>query len=353
MPIKIDNSFSPTTLVGSALNNAITSYYNNTPTYGEVQQGRVEQNKADAPKLIGERIRALYGNSGGTGQPLTPQMVQDQIGGLAEASAMGGDVGKLGEMLRTVVANSANPETTQMIDRAQQGAGQAYATTQTGFNKAQDNEILKTKMQQDGANYRANISSKATAATAKEAEKLKGKQGFESVLTDLNGLYDQLDKNGGAVNTKHNALENIGARMANSERGQVVGQFLGTENQSVRNQIAAKLPLLSAAIKNATGMSSQQLNSNFELQQYMKALTSPGNDVQANRKIITGLSKQMGTGDLAGLLAGGGEGATGVDNSGNNNSAVVVNGGGDSMRKVIDGVNYVNHTGQPEDWEEE
>lgn len=347
MPVKIQNSFSPSTEIGSALNNAITSYYNNTPTYGEQQTARVEANKADAPALIGQRIKALYGNSGAPGQPLTPQMVQDQIGNLAEATAMGGDVGKLGDMLRTVIANSANPESVQMIDRAQQGAGQAYATTETGFNKAQANELTKVKMQQDGANYRAAQSAKTSAQAIKDQEKMKGKQDFENVLTDLQGLYKGLDQGGGAVNTDSSMLHNIGARLANSDRGQVVGQFLGTENQSMRNQIAAKLPLLSAAIKSATGMSSQQLNSNFELQQYMKALTSPGADIQANLKTIAALSKQFGTGSLAGD-----EGpSSGVDVSGANNNAVVPGDG--PMRKIIDGVAYVNHTGQPDDWEEE
>lgn len=346
MPVKIDNSFSPTTPIGAALNNAITSYYSNMPTYGEQQEARVNANKADAPALIGERIRSLYGNSGPGGQPLTPQMVQDQVGSLAEATAMGGDVGQLGALLRVAVANAANPESVQMIDRAQQGAGQAYNTTETGFNKAGANDLQKVRMQQDGANYRANMSVRANQQALKDQEKLKGKQDFENVLTDLKGLYTGLDQGGGAVNTDNSMVENVMAGAANSDRGQVVGRLLGTKNQSMRNQIAAKLPLLSAAIKNATGMSSQQLNSNFELQQYMKALTSPGADIQANLKTIAALSRQFGTGSLAG----GDEAPSGVDNSGANMNAVVGDGG---MRKVIDGVNYINRTGQPEDWEEE
>lgn len=309
MPVKIANAYSPTTEVGAALNNAITSYANNIPTYGEQQEGLVNANKAAAPSDIGARVRALYSNSGSDGQPLTPQMVQDQIGGLAEATAKGGDVGKLGELLRVVVANSANPESTQMIDRAQQGAGQAYNTTQTGFDTAQKNDLLKVDKQQAGANYRTKLQTDAQARIAaaktnpqaiKLQEKTKGKQDFENVLTDLQGLYKGLDENGGAVSTDKGTLHNIAASFANGETGQYIGRKLGTENQSTRNQIAAKLPLLSAAIKSATGMSSQQLNSNFELQQYMKALTSPGADIQANMKTIAALSKQFGTGSLAG-----------------------------------------------------
>jgi hypothetical protein len=348
MPVKIQNSFSPTTEIGAALNNAITGYYNNTPTYGEAQAARIDANKADAPRVIGERIKALYGSSGGAGQPLTPQMVQDQIAGLAEATAMGGDVGKLGEMLRTVVANSANPESVQMIDRAQQGAGQAYNTTETGFNTAQKNDLAKVKMQQDGANYRANVAASATQMSRKEQEKLNGKKSFENVLDDISSQYDKLAASGGVVDTTANPIKNFLARTASSGGGQLVGEFVGTENQSARNQIKASLPLLKQAVMSATGMSAKQMDSNVEMKAFMEALTDPQKDIQATRAIISRLSRQFGTG---GMDDGGG-GPTGVDVSGVNNSPISASTAG-PVRKVIDGVAYVNYTGQPEDWEEE
>lgn len=342
MPVKIQNAFSPTTEIGSALNNAITGYYNNTPTYGEAQTARVEANKANAPALIGERIKSLYGNSGAAGQPLTPQMVQDQIGNLAEATAMGGDVGKLGEMLRTVVANSANPESTQMIDRAQQGAGQAYATTQTGFDTAQKNDLTKVKMQQDGANYRANVAAANSAAATKEQAKLDGKKTFEDVLGDISSQYDKLAESGGVVSTAANPLKNFLARTASSDGGQMLGEYMGTENQSARNQIKASLPLLKQAVMSATGMSARQMDSNVEMKAFMEAMTDPKKDIEATRAIIGRLSRQFGTGEMA----------SGVDNTGTNNSPIGASTAG-PVRKVVDGVAYVNYTGQPEDWEQE
>lgn len=131
------------------------------------------------------------------------------------------------------------------------------------------------------------------------------------MLGDLNNLYTRLDEGGYAVSTDNDFLTNkYNQFMSTSDpdgtkwlpRGDDINQ--GTERGSIMNEIRAKLPLLSAAIKSATGMSSQQLNSNFELQQYMRALTNPGGDVQANKNIIKSLSKQFGTGSLSGEAGG-------------------------------------------------
>jgi hypothetical protein len=51
-----------------------------------------------------------------------------------------------------------------------------------------------------------------------------------------------------------------------------------------------RLQLLNA-IKEATGMSAQQLNSNVELQTYLKSLGSEGMTAEANLAIIDNLSK--------------------------------------------------------------
>lgn len=132
----------------------------------------------------------------------------------------------------------------------------------------------------------------------KKTASIPAKQRLSSVLSDLTSLYASLDRGGGSVNTSKDTLSNIGSYAANTAIGQGVGQMFGTQNQSIRNDIAAKIPLISAAIKDATGMSSQQMNSNFELQQYLKALSSPTNDIQANLKILSDLEKMFGTSSL-------------------------------------------------------
>ncbi len=307
MPVKITNTFTPQSEVGAALNNAITSYINTTPTYDEVQAGRVNANKADAPNEIGAQIRALYGASGPNGQPLTPQMVQDNIAGLAQATAKGGDVGKLGDLLRVVVANAANPESVQMIDRAQQGAGQAFNTTETGFNKSEANDILKTKMQQDGAmaRTRAALDAKMTdvndpyrGLTPLQVQQRKAqdasKAELERQLDELEKLYTDLADEGGAVSGENDFITNKTNQLAASGVGQYISQ--GSRAQSLRNQIEARRQSMRIAIMAASGLGSKVFDSNRDLEAMLKTVSSPGMDVEANREIIRNLRSQYGSG---------------------------------------------------------
>jgi len=359
MPVKISNSFTPYSPVGQALNEAITSYTNSIPTYNEVQEGRVNANKADAPALLGDRIRALYGASGPEGRPLSPQMVQDQIGALAEATAMSGDVGKLGDLMRVVVANAANPESVRMIDRAQQGAGQAYSTTETGFNIAQQNEMTKAQMQQDGAMERARMMANKvgginpttgqpdglTPTQRMEKEKqAKGRDAFQSILDDMALQYDALDKNGGLVSNEGDILNNVLARTASSSTGQAIGGYVGTKNQTYRDSINSRLPLLKQAVMAATGMSAKQMDSNVEMQAFMKALSDPRQSKEAILGTLNTLSRLYGKGGMAPAAA---------PEASNTSAEIVPSGGQQPIRKEIGGKIYVNYTGDPNDWEEE
>lgn len=138
---------------------------------------------------------------------------------------------------------------------------------------------------------------KSKAAESKLNSQSVGKQRLGDILDEMSSLYTNLYQGGGAVSTDQNALQNVTNWAANTQAGQSVGQMFGTENQSIRNRIAANIPLISAAIKDATGMSSQQMNSNFELQQYLKALSSPTNDVQANLSILNKIYERFVGGD--------------------------------------------------------
>jgi hypothetical protein len=72
--------------------------------------------------------------------------------------------------------------------------------------------------------------------------------------------------------------------------------FVGTQAQTIRDQISSSKPLLIAAIKQATGMSAQQLNSNAELQFYLQAATDPARSLPANRAALAILDRTYGMG---------------------------------------------------------
>lgn len=137
----------------------------------------------------------------------------------------------------------------------------------------------------------------AAAKTQQQIEdKEKGKQSVSDIASELKNYYDTLKTEGGITTTGGNPLTNLGARMANTGLGQSVASVAGTTAQQARESIAQTRPLLMAAIKNATGMSAQQMNSNAELMFYMQAATDPSKGYEANMDALKRLDKMYGLG---------------------------------------------------------
>jgi hypothetical protein len=79
--------------------------------------------------------------------------------------------------------------------------------------------------------------------------------------------------------------------------GQLTGSFTGSEAQSFRDSIEQTRPLLLTAIMKATGLSATQLNSNVELQTYLKTATDPKVSIQSNVKALNNISTMFGLGE--------------------------------------------------------
>lgn len=138
------------------------------------------------------------------------------------------------------------------------------------------------------------VSGKSAAAQQKALTVDAGRKNVSDMVANLYDKYTQLEKSGGIVNPQASALENIGAAASSSGAGQMVGKIIGTKNQSLRNDIEQTRPLLLSAIKNATGMSAQQMNSNAELKFYLNAATDPKLDVKANKAALERLDRMYG-----------------------------------------------------------
>jgi hypothetical protein len=130
-----------------------------------------------------------------------------------------------------------------------------------------------------------------------------GRQTVNTLIGGLRDEYDRLLSGGGITSTSESSLSNVPSAIASSGAGQLFGKAFGTENQSARNTIAQSRPLLLQAIKKATGMSATEMNSNFELQQYLKAATDPSLDYESNMKALDQLQKLYGIGGK-GLVGG-------------------------------------------------
>jgi len=123
-----------------------------------------------------------------------------------------------------------------------------------------------------------------------------GKETVNTLVSGLKDEYQKLASGGGITSTSQPGMSNLPSAIASSGIGQLTGKVFGTENQSARNTIAQSRPLLLAAIKNATGMSSKQMDSNVELQMYLKAATDPSLDYEANMKALNQLETLYGGG---------------------------------------------------------
>jgi len=137
---------------------------------------------------------------------------------------------------------------------------------------------------------------KKEAAQAKIDEKNQakeeGKASFGQSLDELAAYYKQLDELGGIVNTDNSGLSNAISRAASSGIGQFTGGTFGTKEQELRDKIQGTIPLLVLDIKNITGASAQQMNSNVELQNFMRAASNPKTSVQTALKLLDNLKRK-------------------------------------------------------------
>lgn len=135
--------------------------------------------------------------------------------------------------------------------------------------------------------------------TAAKAEETRGtgKQAVSDQVAALRDIYNQLNEGGGIVNTDESF--NAGNALQSSALGQMAGRAFGTKNQSLRNQVSQQRPLLLQAIKQATGMSAKQMDSNAELKLYLAAATDPALDYQANLAALDNIDKLFGLGEGA------------------------------------------------------
>jgi hypothetical protein len=124
----------------------------------------------------------------------------------------------------------------------------------------------------------------------------EGKKSVDSVLGTLYSQYSDLVKTGGITDTRKSITDNISARTGASAAGQFVGSYAGTPEQSFRDTIAQTRPLLLTAIMKATGLSATQLNSNVELQTYLKTATDDKVSIQSNVNAMNNISQMFGLG---------------------------------------------------------
>ena len=184
----------------------------------------------------------------------------------------------------------------EMVQRTQQ-----FQQTQAGLEqqRATANVLARGQQELQRMSIEDRIERAREKAAEKEQTKTEAKDQLTATVEQLKKNYDTLLQQGGIVSTEATGMANVGARLSSSGLGRAVGGAVGTKTQQQREAIEQTRPLLLNLIKNATGMSAQQMNSNAEMQLYLNAATNPNLSYEANMEALANLDRLFGLGSAA------------------------------------------------------
>lgn len=148
---------------------------------------------------------------------------------------------------------------------------------------------------------------KTAPVAAAEQKKLEGQQAAADIIDTLRAAYQDLDQRRAVPSEQRSVLSNLTSYIASTGVGQVAGRMAGTPEQTQRDVIQSARNQILNAVKNATGMSAQQLNSNVEFKSWVESLTDPTKSYQANTAILDNLEKFIASGGKYSARKGGNE----------------------------------------------
>jgi hypothetical protein len=145
------------------------------------------------------------------------------------------------------------------------------------------------------AKARAVAAANADAEFAKKtAEKAPGRNQVSTLIKKVRAAYEQLDKANAIPSERRGGFANAMDYVASSSLGREAQKMVGTKSSKYLSEIINSRKLLATAIKNATGMSAQEMNSNVELQLTLDALTDPTQGIEAARTTLDTLEELYG-----------------------------------------------------------
>lgn len=175
-----------------------------------------------------------------------------------------------------------------------QAEARVDAAREAGANRAQIAQ-LQAQNRQDLVQLTASLKGPSPAvikAQEKAAQVEEGQLALGDTISTAKTLIADLAKMGGITSTSKGPLANLITSAQTGTVGQAVGRAVGTKEQAKRDELKSiRLQLLNA-VKEATGMSAQQLNSNVELKTYLDSLGSEGMSKEANEAILDNLSRR-------------------------------------------------------------
>ena len=220
------------------------------------------------------------------------------------------------EQILSVVTKYGPPDKVMaVLQRSADLAAQRETTLQLGREKIEaklesdlrqaktdlEKEQLRIEARKELAQLMASLKgpSSAVLKAQEKAEKAaEGQLALGDTISTAETLVKDLAKMGGMTSTSKGPLANLVTSLQTGTVGQMAGRTFGTAEQAKRDELKSiRLQLLNA-IKEATGMSAQQLNSNVELKTYLDSLGSEGMTKEANLAILDNLSRRYLKGSM-------------------------------------------------------
>ena len=140
------------------------------------------------------------------------------------------------------------------------------------------------------------VGGKTADVARKEVKVEEGKTLVSDIIDSLKTNYQELDKARAIPSAQRGALSNLLTAVEVSGPGQLVARAVGSDVQPLRDVVKSSRLQLLNAIKQATGLSSQQLNSNVELQTWLTSVSDPTQQIEAVIPILDNIEKFVGSG---------------------------------------------------------
>jgi len=144
-----------------------------------------------------------------------------------------------------------------------------------------------------------------------EAAKLPSKKRVSSLVSDMIDEYTALNNAKAIGSTERGIGENIFDYLSTGAIGKEVQKAFGTKASASLSNIESIRKLLTTAIKNATGMSQKEMDSNTELQLTLNSLSDATQGYEAVIRILKRIDREYGLASAAGgtpTITGGAQG---------------------------------------------
>lgn len=238
-----------------------------------------------------EQRQAYLASQGAKASELKPTTQTVNRGGATEViqvPAFGGAPKTVGSYADVPVPADVQAQKIQIARESRAPSAPAITSIVDPTNPNQMISIDARRYQGGGAGSPGviGVAGKEPGAALRTNKIEAGKTQLADDLDNLRAAFQTLDEMRAIPSTERNVVSNLMSATAASGLGQALGRAGGSPEQVERDVINSARMRLVNSIKNATGMSAQQLNSNVELQTMLRSISDPGQSVEAALRII-------------------------------------------------------------------